>query len=466
VKVGLKARGKWADRGVNVKTLSRHHSSNRASFSISGLAGGLLQNILDLPCGGPRSLPQVSLQELFAKQIQKLKTNPKSHIAGLFALVSFVSVLSCPNSAFALGFALPDQDAFATARGNAFAATADDPAAVFYNPAGISQLEGSHASVGAYGIVYGSKYNGPGGDIYSKTQLGILPQVFSSISLPKYNLTLGLGTYSPYGLRMEWPDNSKLAGIGQTGEMDYIRVNPVVAWQIIPSLSIAAGPTLNYSEAEFKLNPGFIDNIRGRDIDVGYTAGILWHPWEQHSFGVTYRSATDMNYQGHATLPPGPANIPISANFHFPQTVVAGYSFRPTTNWNFEVDANWTDWTHLQSVNVNPLPEAFAFDYHPSWMYDFGATRYLGHGWRLSGGFMYSENSAPDNTFNPLVPDSDRYIFSVGVGKQYKQFSWDVAYQLLWGPTRTVSNDGVNPGATGNYDFLGNAITINVGYHF
>jgi long-chain fatty acid transport protein len=398
----------------------------------------------------------------------KLKTNHKSQIAGFISLMSFAGVLACPSPVFALGFAMPDQDAFATARGNAFVATANDPAAVYYNPAGISQLDGARISLGAYGIVYGSSYNGAAGSIDSKTQLEILPQVFSTWSLPKYNLTLGLGAYSPYGLRVEWPDNSPLSLIGQTGEIDYYTLNPVIAWQIIPSLSLAAGPTLDYSEADLKENPHFINHFRGRDTDAGFNAGVLWHPWEQHSFGVTYRSATDMNYEGHGTLPPGPASIASSANIHFPQTVAFGYSFRPATNWNFEADANWTDWTELKTVTVYPQGplDSLAFDWHPSWMFDFGATRYLSDGWRLSGGYMYSMNTVPENTFNPLVPDSDRHIFSIGVGKNYNHFSWDVAYQLGWGPTRTVSNDNTFPVASGSYEFLSHAITINFGYHF
>ena len=40
------------------------------------------------------------------------------------------------------GFRLPDQDAFATARGEAFVATADNPSAIYYNPAGITQIRG------------------------------------------------------------------------------------------------------------------------------------------------------------------------------------------------------------------------------------------------------------------------------------------------------------------------------------
>jgi long-chain fatty acid transport protein len=72
-------------------------------------------------------------------------------------------------------------------------------------------------------------------------------------------------------------------------------------------------------------------------------------------------------------------------------------------------------------------------------------------------------NSVPTATFNPLVPDSDRDIFSVGVGKKYKHFSWDAAYQLAWGPSRTISGDFPS---NGSYEFLSHALTINFGYHF
>ena len=389
-----------------------------------------------------------------------------------------MGLICAPRAAFALGIALPDQDAFATARGNAFVATADDPAAIFYNPAGITQLEGMNTSVGAYGIVYQDNYRKGPLSVDSKMQLAVLPQVFSTWSLPKYNLTFGVGTYSPYGLRMEWPEKAPFAGIGQTGEIDYFTLNPVVAYQICPALSVAAGPTLNYSEADLKevpfYAPGatFVNHFRGRDTAAGYSAGILWHPAEQHSFGVSYRSSTDMNYQGHATvpLPPFSGTTPASANFHFPQTVNLGYSYRPTKDWNFEADADWTDWSTLRTVTVSPLPETVAFNWHPSWMFDLGVTRYLGNGWRVSGGYMYSMNTVPDHDFNPLIPDSDRHIFSLGVGKKYAHLSWDVAYQLAWGPSRDVTGDtagaAVGESANGKYEFLSHAITINLGYHF
>jgi long-chain fatty acid transport protein len=395
-------------------------------------------------------------------------------------LVASLTASLLPGSAFGLGIALPDQDAFATARGNAFVATASDPAAVFYNPAGISQLQGNNMTVNAYGIVYGSTFKGDGMSINSKTEWALVPQVFSTMSIPKLNLTFGLGTYSPFGLRYEWPSTSPFAGEGGTGQINYITVNPVIAYKICSTLSIAAGPTINYSDVELREYPtipvgegetlSFINQFHGRDIEAGYNLGVLWQPWEQHSFGVTYRSPVHMNYEGHATqlAPPFTGNVSSTAYFHYPQSIAFGYSFRPTKDWNIEADGTWSDWSSLKVVTVNPQgPEgdSLTLDWKKSWIVDFGVTRYIGDGWRVSAGYMYVMNSVPNGNFNALVPDSDRDIFSIGVGKTYKYFSWDAAYQLLWGPARSVSGDSFAP-ANGSYTFLGNALTVNFGLHF
>jgi long-chain fatty acid transport protein len=401
-----------------------------------------------------------------------MKLNCQRRIAGL-AGAFFLSVAAGPGTAFGLGIALPDQDAYATARGNAFAATADDPAAIFYNPAGISQLDGVNLSAGAYGIVSSDRYSGHNGSVNSKTQWSAIPQVFSTYSLSNYHLTFGLGTYSPYGLRMDWPNTAPFLAAGEAGQITYMRGTAIVAWQIVPTLSIAAGPTLNYSEVELKLVPGFVNHFQGHATDAGYTAGLLYHPWEQHYFGFTYRSATEMNYNGHTTDLNSPGfreNVAASADFHYPETLVFGYSYRPSPKWNLETDVNWTDWSalkHVPMVSSPPQPAADAvnFNWRPSWMLDAGVTRYFGHDWRVSGGYMYSENSVPESNFNPLIPDSDRHVFSLGVGKKWGNFSCDAAYQLAWGPSRSVSGDAtVLP--DGRYEFLSHALTINFGYHF
>src|SRR4051794_40869794 len=82
----------------------------------------------------------------------------RSEVTKLISFAITVSTLLLPAHLFALGIRLPDQDAFATARGEAFAATADNPSAIYYNPAGITQLEGFNARVGGYGIFLNDHY--------------------------------------------------------------------------------------------------------------------------------------------------------------------------------------------------------------------------------------------------------------------------------------------------------------------
>src|SRR5712675_1344441 len=84
-----------------------------------------------------------------------------------------------PASVFALGIRLADQDPQGTARGNAFAATADNPSAIYYNPAGITQLEDQNFRAGLYSIYLNSHYRAPGGselDTVDKTQF--VPELF------------------------------------------------------------------------------------------------------------------------------------------------------------------------------------------------------------------------------------------------------------------------------------------------
>ena len=57
-------------------------------------------------------------------------------------------LLLLPSLALANGFAINEMGTKAVGMGGAFAAQADDPSAVYYNPAGIVQLEGTQVSGG------------------------------------------------------------------------------------------------------------------------------------------------------------------------------------------------------------------------------------------------------------------------------------------------------------------------------
>lgn len=386
--------------------------------------------------------------------------------------------------AMALGIRIADQDPFATARGNAFAATADNPSAIYYNPAGLTQLEGHHLRFGSYAISLNLQYTSPtGAQFDTKSRVDLVPQLYYAYGMKELPLAFGVGLYSPYGLALEWPNNGTFGPV--YGKMTYLTLNPVAAWQVHPTLSVAAGLTLNYAQTELRQQaaafaPNSINRFQGEDIDAGFNLGLMWRPFKQHSFGVNYRSPTTQNFAGSSrTTGTGVAAIdvagPASTGFPFPRHVVLGYSFRPTPDWNLEFNADWTQWDRLTTVRFVQPGGTFSvpFNWRSSWFYEFGVTRKLADGWRASMGYIFSENSVPDANFSPLVPDSDRHIFSVGVGRQQARLNWDVAYQLAWGPSRTVSGNTLAfplpPPATsanGRYSFLSHALTAAVSFGF
>jgi long-chain fatty acid transport protein len=223
--------------------------------------------------------------------------------------------------------------------------------------------------------------------------------------------------------------------------------------------------------------------------------GVLWKPHEKIALGAAFKSTTSFNFDGHTdyynnvAYPPGVGAVPAfpdqsagaNSKWELPLNVVCGISYRPTTNWNFEFDADYTDWSSLGTVTIQQaaggalsLPQSLPLklNWQGSWYYEFGATRYLGKGWSVSGGYIYNENSVPDATYNPLVADLDRHFISLGTGHKGKHFSFDVAYQFGFGPTRTVSGSafsGFGPPmqtADGKYEFFSHAVFVSAGWHF
>jgi long-chain fatty acid transport protein len=262
-------------------------------------------------------------------------------------------------------------------------------------------------------------------------------------------------------------------------------VNPVVAWKVCKTLSIAAGPTFDYANVEQTRGVFAPDDqfrLNGSGTGVGCNAGILWQPVPEHSFGVHYHSATDVELSGHTTVdtnafavstPLGPVTIPAvhtrdpaNARFHFPQFVTVGYSFRPTPDWNLEANVDWTDWDSLNSVIVhqsNSPSLEFPFDWKSSFAYEFGVTRYFEHGFHASAGYIYSEQTVPNATFTPGIPDGRRDIFSVGVGQRVGRINWDLSYQYTHQLDRSITN---GTAVDGVYHLNANAISLALGYTF
>jgi len=247
-------------------------------------------------------------------------------------------------------------------------ATADNPSAIYFNPAGITQLEGSNLRGGLYAIDLDPSYRPQNGSGTYETQwkYHAVPQLYYTYTPKDSPITLGLGAYTPFGLGLQWPQNSTLRPVAVRSSLSYYTINPVVAWQLPWHLSVAAGLTVNYSRIDLQqgLSP-FPNNdvlrFQGDAWALGYNLGTRWQPLEQLAFGVSFRGATEMDYSGHVetqmTTPPVPANYsPASMNYPYPVEATAGISYRPTKKWNLEFDAQFTDWSEVGNLAIHQHP--------------------------------------------------------------------------------------------------------------
>jgi len=398
-----------------------------------------------------------------------LRPTLPAHGPALWAVRLAASLLALtPVALSASGTQVGFKDAFATARGNAFVATADNPSAIYYNPAGLTQLQGQEISATAYVVqlsaTFQSAYSTATASLKKETQL--LPQVYYAWAPAGAKWALGLGVYAPFGLSTEWNNSATpfldaLFPFATKNKETYTTINPVFAWRLSDAVSIGGGLTFNRLKVD--LNRGVVysgipyyGNFRfnADGTDVGYNLGLRWQPAVEHAFGLSYQARTNFGVSGNTTL----LNIPIStgspqttmqaaqANFAFPEVVIAGYSYRPTPQWNLEADIDWTNWNCLKTVVISQAsgPVLLPFNWKASCFYELGVTRYLADGWQVSAGYTLSENSVPDDTWNPAVPDATRHFLCAGVGYAQGPVRFMLTLQRALSGTRQVNSSGQN----------------------
>ncbi len=134
--------------------------------------------------------------------------------SGSIAALALLTVLALPAFLFANGFDIYEQSAKAVGLGGAFIAQADDPSAIFFNPAGIVQLEGTQLSVGVCAIRPTMQFKtdgnpamgtAPGQTWTIKDHVWPIPNAYLTHRINN-NISAGIGMFSHFGLGVNWPN--------------------------------------------------------------------------------------------------------------------------------------------------------------------------------------------------------------------------------------------------------------------
>ncbi|MGB0257409.1 MAG: OmpP1/FadL family transporter [Coraliomargarita sp.] len=386
----------------------------------------------------------------------------------LLALGSSLLITSSVSNAAATRVAYIDP--FATARGNAFTATADNPSAVFYNAAGLTQLEGTQVQANVFAISLAYEYDGALGSDDMDDDFQAIPSFFVSHKFEDSDFAFGFGAYAPFALGSDWGSDASFAldpRVPYEAELEYVKYHLVAAWQITDTLSIAFGPSFDKTDLDVKANALEFD---ADGDDIGYSASILWQPNQHHSFGLNYQAKTDIEYSGTADLfIPNTGFVPFDADADlvFPESIVFGYSYRPNEQWNIEFNIDWTNWDRVDDLTLEGVPGGLAYElnWDSAFIWELGATRYFDNGWNVSAGYTYVENAVPQGDLLPIVPDNDRHFFAVGIGQAIGQFYWQATYQYAYSDERKIKGNTFGT-VNGDYDLDSQAFALSLGYRW
>jgi long-chain fatty acid transport protein len=408
--------------------------------------------------------------------IFRMRENSKKLAFGASALLLAGAVTSTALSTTALagGFSIREQST--SGLGAAFAGNAAgyDLSSIYWNPAGVATAgpgvtTESHAALllpsaeidpddvqsGGAGLL--NMFDKAPNDI---DKVAFVPASYAAMRIND-KLTIGYGFNAPFGLATEI-DRENYAGQYDfiEAELKTYNFNPVVGYQITPTLALGAGLQVMYSDLNLRQTAftGFIPNdpiaeIDANDWSFGFTLGLMWKPMAGTSIGVGYRSRMENTLEGDLYVP-GAGVTPIEADLDLPEMITVSLRQDIAPNMRLLGTFEWTNWSVLQTVTVinqttgTPFPTGNVATAGVGGTIPLSIEANWDDGYFLSGGLEYDysdkltvrggvayEWSPVQEASQRLitVPDADRVWLSVGATYKYSEAtSFDFAYTHIF----------------------------------
>jgi len=401
--------------------------------------------------------------------LEHLRANWASLRLRLFAagfLLAFTFVL--PHEIFASGFRILDQSASAVGQSSAFTAQADDPSAVYYNPAGMTQLRGVQFSLGAIMVGGSTSFTSPTGtnargDFNGSVAYPPPSNFYVTANLKDIGVTalgdttVGLAVVSPFGISYRYPDDGPFSTAVTRATLPLIDIKPTVAYKFNDYLSVGLGADvytlasfLGEGQYEGRLNwpggggipAGTPVEVNGRDTAAGFNVSLMYTPLHVMvrsgekeekkplaNIGFVYRSQATLHLDGEFRAN-GALVSDATSTFVLPQVFTGAIALWPVRDefreWKLELDVDYTGWSSFRNTDVH-LSNGATLPFPRNWKggyttmigteYKWLKPALMPH-WEVAwrGGYFYSQNAVPDSTFNPAVPDADQHSISMGLG--------------------------------------------------
>ena len=174
------------------------------------------------------------------------------------------------------------------------------PVPIYFNPAGMTLLQGSQISLAGDYVSPSAKFWGArhrhhstatGGDA---GKAAVVPSLYFATDILS-GLKFGLGVNAPFGMMTEY--DFPWAGMTQAvkSELTTVNVNPSLAWAVNDRFSLGIGVNWQSVDAElssYKPGTGIVA-MKGNDNSWGLERGGIIRAQSASRIGLSYRSQVD-----------------------------------------------------------------------------------------------------------------------------------------------------------------------------
>ncbi len=361
------------------------------------------------------------------------------------------------------------QGAAATGMSNAFAAQADDPSALHYNPAGMTQLQGIQLMAGAIASGGSTDFTGPTGATARGDRNGSAAwpppgHTYITANLKSLGVTalgdlsVGIGLTAPFGSLTRWPNDGPFNTATTFSTLPLLDIKPTVAYKVTESLSLGLGADiytfsglLGEGQVEkqfvspgapaFPLAPGGSKmELSGKDTAAGFNASLLYTALRNAdgkplaNIGIVYRSQATLHLSG-ALLANGAKVSDASATLVLPQVITGAIAIWPVRTsereWKLEMDVDYVGWKSVRNLDV-ALANGVTIPQPQNWRSTYAVMLGTEYKWlaleslpnwevALRGGYTNQQNQIPDLSYDPGIPSADLHVVGGGIGLLCKE---------------------------------------------
>lgn len=420
-------------------------------------------------------------------------------------LIPALLAVAFAGGAHASGFQLMGEQS-ASGIGNAgagSAAVAENASTIYYNPAGMTQLQAREVSAGLSAVKTGFEFNNSGSITpgFSGNSdgggWGFVPNAYGSWAVTK-DVYLGLGIGAPFGLKVDYDAPWQGSAHSNSFEIKTININPSIAWRANEWLSLGAGINYQMIDAEYLRNVGTVPggtaaittcpataagtfcNSKARlemdDGAWGWNIGVLFTLAPRTKIGMSYRSEIKYTAEGNVSVE-GPSaalnaggSSNIKADVSLPDTFIFSVAHGLNDRIDLLGDISWTGWSSIPYLDIvrtsgpasGTVAQKLDTRFDDAWRFALGMNYKLDEAWKLRFGIAYDQTPVPSAEYRlTSLPDNDRTWFSAGFQyKPAKNMAVDVGAAYIYLGDTQINNDlraegkGLVKGDYDNYSFI------------